>query len=257
MSVTAPQGQAEQSPFELKATTFTLPTLRLFGADLGALSRYLETKIQQAPEFFRNAPVVLDLSQLPDVALDVPLLVGLLRGLGLLPIGVRGGSEQHRETARLMDLAILAQGSRGPAATAPPGGAAPSPVAEQQRPTVDEAAPVPPVPPGGAVGKLVTRPVRSGQRLYAQGGDLIVLAPVSAGAELMADGHIHVYGPLRGRALAGVKGNGDARIFCQDLRAELISVAGHYRVSENLDPALAGRPVQVRLQDGRLITEAL
>jgi septum site-determining protein MinC len=249
-TMTAPQGQAEQTAFELRATTFTLPTLRLFGADLGELSRFLETKIEQAPEFFRNAPVVVDLSQLPDVALDFPLLVGLLRGLGLLPIGVRGGSEQHRETARLMDLAVLAQGSRGPAAAA----------AAATRPGV---APVPekPAAPAPAVsataGKIVTRPVRSGQRLYAQGGDLVVLAPVSAGAELMADGHIHVYGPLRGRALAGVKGNADARIFCQDLRAELISVAGHYRVSENLDPALAGRPVQVRLQDGRLITEAL
>ena len=249
-TMTAPQGQAEPTAFELRATTFTLPTLRLFGADLGELSRFLETKIAQAPEFFRNAPVVVDLSQLPDVALDFPLLVGLLRGLGLLPIGVRGGSEQHRETARLMDLAVLAQGSRGPAAAAARPAAAPAATEKPAAPP-----PPPPVPAGG--GKIVTRPVRSGQRLSAQGGDLVVLAPVSAGAELMADGHIHVYGPLRGRALAGVKGNADARIFCQDLRAELISVAGHYRVSENLDPALAGRPVQVRLQDGRLITEAL
>ena len=258
MSVTAPQGQAEQAAFELRATTFTLPTLRLFGGDLGELSRFLETKIQQAPEFFRNAPVVVDLSHLAEVALDFPLLVGLLRGLGLLPIGVRGGSEQHRETARLMDLAILSQGSRGPAAAvasklgaaaASPGSAAPA------RPAADKPAPATPL--AGAAGKLVTRPVRSGQRLYAQGGDLVVLAPVSSGAELMADGNIHVYGVLRGRALAGVKGNAEARIFCQDLRAELISVAGHYRVSENLDPALAGRPVQVRLQDGRLIIEAL
>lgn len=251
MSVTAPQGQAEQAAFELRATTFTLPTLRLFSADLGELSRFLETKIQQAPEFFRNAPVVVDLSHLPEVALDFPLLVGLLRGLGLLPIGVRGGSEQHRETARLMDLAILSQGSRGPAAAVSAKAAAPAPAAAQR------GAPEGPAPAAGPAGRLVTRPVRSGQRLYAQGGDLVVLAPVSSGAELMADGNIHVYGPLRGRALAGVKGNGDARIFCQDLRAELISVAGHYRVSENLDPALAGRPVQVRLQDGRLIIEAL
>jgi len=250
-TMTAPQGQAEPPAFELRATTFTLPTLRLFGADLRALSRFLEDKIEQAPEFFRNAPVVVDLSQLPDVALDFPLLVGLLRGLGLLPIGVRGGSEQHRETARLMDLAVLAQGGRGPAVAptreepgAPP--AASQPAAAQVAPAR-----------GVTGGKVVTRPVRSGQRVYAQGGDLVVLAPVSAGAELMADGHIHVYGPLRGRALAGVKGDAEARIFCQDLRAELISVAGHYRVSENLDPALAGRPVQVRLQDGRLITEAL
>ncbi len=250
--MTAPQAQAEQTAFELRATTFTLPTLRLFGADLGELSRFLEAKIEQAPEFFRNAPVVVDLSQLPDVALDFPLLVGLLRGLGLLPIGVRGGSEQHRETARLMDLAVLAQGSRGPAAAA----AAARPAAAPA-PAVAEKPAAPAQVAAAAAGKVVTRPVRSGQRLYAQGGDLVVLAPVSAGAELMADGHIHVYGALRGRALAGVKGNVDARIFCQDLRAELISVAGHYRVSENLDPALAGRPVQVRLQDGRLITEAL
>jgi septum site-determining protein MinC len=256
MSVTAPQGQAEQAAFELRATTFTLPTLRLFDADLGELSRFLETKIQQAPEFFRNAPVVVDLSHLPEVALDFPLLVGLLRGLGLLPIGVRGGSEQHRETARLMDLAILSQGSRGPAAAVASKAGAPAagpPSAAPPRPGAERPAPA----AAGPGGRLVTRPVRSGQRLYAQGGDLVVLAPVSSGAELMADGNIHVYGVLRGRALAGVKGNSDARIFCQDLRAELISVAGHYRVSENLDPALAGRPVQVRLQDGRLIIEAL
>lgn len=256
MSVTAPQGQAEQAAFELRATTFTLPTLRLFDADLGELSRFLETKIQQAPEFFRNAPVVVDLSHLPEVALDFPLLVGLLRGLGLLPIGVRGGSEQHRETARLMDLAILSQGSRGPAAAVASKAGAPAagpPSATSPRPGAERPAPA----AAGPGGRLVTRPVRSGQRLYAQGGDLVVLAPVSSGAELMADGNIHVYGVLRGRALAGVKGNSDARIFCQDLRAELISVAGHYRVSENLDPALAGRPVQVRLQDGRLIIEAL
>jgi septum site-determining protein MinC len=256
MSVTAPQGQAEQAAFELRATTFTLPTLRLFDADLGELSRFLETKIQQAPEFFRNAPVVVDLSHLPEVALDFPLLVGLLRGLGLLPIGVRGGSEQHRETARLMDLAILSQGSRGPAAAVASKAGAPAagpPSAMSPRPAAERPAPA----AAGPAGRLVTRPVRSGQRLYAQGGDLVVLAPVSSGAELMADGNIHVYGVLRGRALAGVKGNSDARIFCQDLRAELISVAGHYRVSENLDPALAGRPVQVRLQDGRLIIEAL
>lgn len=262
MSVTAPQGQAEQAAFELRATTFTLPTLRLFGGDLGELSRFLETKIEQAPEFFRNAPVVVDLSHLPEVALDFPLLVGLLRGLGLLPIGVRGGSEQHRETARLMDLAILSQGSRGPAAAvASKAGTAPSPVPAPPpaRPAGERPAAAAPsaAPLAGPAGRLVTRPVRSGQRLYAQGGDLVVLAPVSSGAELMADGNIHVYGVLRGRALAGVKGNADARIFCHDLRAELISVAGHYRVSENLDPALAGRPVQVRLQDGRLIIEAL
>ena len=257
MSVTAPESRAEQASFELRATTFTLPTLRLFAGDLAALSQFLEPKIAQAPEFFRNAPVVVDLTHLPtEVALDFPLLVGVLRGLGMLPIGVRGGSAVHRETAQLMDLAILSQGSRGPAAgvrTTPPAQAAPAAAAPAPTPS---ATPVPALVPGGP-GKIVSRPVRSGQRVYAQGGDLVVLAAVSSGAELMADGHIHVYGALRGRALAGVKGNADARIFCSDLRAELVSVAGHYRVSEGLDPGLAGRPVQVALRDGRLIIEAL
>ena len=96
---------------------------------------------------------------------------------------------------------------------------------------------------------VVMRPVRSGQRIYAQGGDLVVLGQVSSGAEVMADGHIHVYAALRGRALAGLKGNHEARIFCQDLRAELISVAGHYRISENIDTRLSGHPVQVYLED--------
>ncbi|MAB25605.1 MAG: septum site-determining protein MinC [Pseudomonadales bacterium] len=86
--------------------------------------------------------------------------------------------------------------------------------------------------PGG--GRLITEPVRSGQQVYARGGDLIVMAPVSAGAELLADGHIHVYGPLRGRALAGVQGNTEARIFCQNLEAELVSIAGQYKVAEDL-----------------------
>jgi septum site-determining protein MinC len=269
MSLIATDGGAEQASFELKATTYTLPTLRLLDSDLGELSRFLEPKIQQAPAFFRNAPVVIDLTRLPDVRLDFPLLVGLLRGLGMLPIGVRGGSETHKETARLMDLAILSQGGKRsaaipgePAADAPsaPKRATAAATAKEQPPKEAPAAQpaaAAPAPEPERAGKVVTRPVRSGQRVYAAGGDLIVLAPVSAGAELMADGHVHVYGALRGRALAGVKGNTDARIFCHDLRAELISVAGHYRVSENLEAAHVGRPVQIYLREGRLIIEAL
>ena len=96
-----------------------------------------------------------------------------------------------------------------------------------------------------------------GQRVYASGGDLVVLAQVSSGAEVMADGHIHVYAPLRGRALAGVKGNQEARIFCHNLQAELVSVAGHYRVSENIPPELKGMPVQIYLDHDVLRIEKL
>uniref|UniRef100_UPI0025CCAC13 septum site-determining protein MinC n=1 Tax=uncultured Lamprocystis sp. TaxID=543132 RepID=UPI0025CCAC13 len=106
-------------------------------------------------------------------------------------------------------------------------------------------------------GTLVTRPVRSGQRVYAAGGDLSVIASVSSGAEVMADGNIHCYGPLRGRALAGARGNTEARIFCSDLQAELVSVAGHYRVSENIPADLRGVPVQVYLDQKILRIEKI
>jgi len=104
---------------------------------------------------------------------------------------------------------------------------------------------------------VVSTPVRSGQQIYARGGDLVVLAPVSAGAEVLADGHLHVYGALRGRALAGVQGDREARIFCQQLGAELLSIAGSYMVSERLPPEMMGRAVQVRLDGEHLRIEAL
>ena len=98
---------------------------------------------------------------------------------------------------------------------------------------------------------VIDKPLRSGQQVYARGRDLVVLAMVNAGAEVIADGHIHVYAPLRGRAIAGARGNGEARIFALNLEAELLSIAGIYRTSENpLPPEVTGRPTQVRLVDG-------
>lgn len=107
------------------------------------------------------------------------------------------------------------------------------------------------------LGMLVEKPVRSGQQIYAKGRDLIVLAPVGPGAEVIADGNVHIYAPLRGRALAGVMGNENARIFCKELRADLISVAGFYQVSEDLPEDLLGRQVQVRLVGHQLLVEAI
>jgi septum site-determining protein MinC len=108
-----------------------------------------------------------------------------------------------------------------------------------------------------ALTKIIDQPVRSGQRIYAPGGDLIVIAQVSPGAEIMADGNIHVYGALKGRALAGVQGNLDARIYCTDLQAQLIAIGGHYRTSEDEDVALQGRLVQVYLKDDSLTVDPL
>jgi septum site-determining protein MinC len=105
--------------------------------------------------------------------------------------------------------------------------------------------------------RLITQPVRSGQQIYAPDGDLILLGPISEGAEVLADGNIHIYGTLRGRALAGVKGNVEARIFCQDLKAQLLSIAGCYRVLEQLEADVRGKPVHVRLKDDSLVIEPL
>jgi septum site-determining protein MinC len=241
--------RADSPVFELKARAFTLPTLRLLGGDMEQVADGLAQKVAQAPDFFRNTPVVIDLEDFVagNGVVDFALLVGLLRGYGMVPVGVRGGNAEQNEAAQVLELAILASArpavakpKRKPVANPPP----------EPRPETKAAAAKP-----GGVNKLVTRPVRSGQRVYAPGGDLIVTAQVSAGAELLADGNIHVYGALRGRALAGVKGNRDSRIFCQNLQAELVSVAGHYRLSENLQE-LAGRAVQIYLDDRTLVVES-
>ena len=247
--------------FELKAAGFTLPIIRLLEADIEAVAAELGARVEQAPEFFRNTPVVIDLSGFPRGSGEVefPLLVGLLRGYGMIPFGVRGGTKAQNEAAEAMELAILGEHETRPIRTertaAPEEPAAPAP--RPAAPSVsDEPAAERRAGPGASF-TLVTRPVRSGQRVYAAGGYLSIIAAVSSGAELMADGNIHVYGPLRGRALAGMKGNTAARIFCQDLQAELVSVAGHYRVSENIPRELRGVPVQIYLDQKILRIEKL
>ena len=235
----------ENNPFEVRASSISLPALRLFTGDLDAIVESLEDKIRQAPEFFRDAPVVIDVSGLEE---DVGLaeLCGILRGRGMVPVGIRGGSAGLVESAKSVHLAVFRDVRHDhPVPSAPP---AKAPV--EAKPAVSKAA-------EAVVTKVVQQPVRSGQRIYAVGGDLIVLAPVSAGAEIMADGNIHVYGSLRGRALAGVQGNVASRIFCMDLQAELVSVAGHYKISENLDPSVRNKPVQIYLNQNSLIIEDL
>jgi septum site-determining protein MinC len=248
-------GETPPAVFELKAATFTLPVIRLLGLDMDSVADQLGVKVDQAPDFFRNTPVVIDLSGLPGGTGEVefPQLVGLMRGYGMIPVGVRGGTAAQNEAAKAMELAILGDAFARRARPAPQ--AVQTPPKEAPAQAAPKAVPAQAGQVGGFL--LVTRPVRSGQRVYAAGGDLSVVAPVSSGAELMADGNIHVYGPLRGRALAGMKGNVNARIFCQDLQAELISVAGHYRVSENIPAELRGAPVQVFLDHEILRIERL
>lgn len=253
--------------FELKAAGFTLPIIRLLDTDIETVALRLGVKVEKAPEFFRNTPVVIDLSDLPQDGqpIALPQLVGLLRGYGMIPFGVRGANAEQAAAAEALDLAILRDSyvrrtkAAGELAVDPE--PQPTPAAVRAATAPDKAPPVPETaqpPLSGSSGfMLITKPVRSGQRIYAAGGDLSIIAPVSSGAELMADGNIHVYGPLRGRALAGMSGNMEARIFCHDLQAELISIAGHYRVSEGIPNELRGVPVQIFLDQKILRIEKL
>ncbi len=248
MSNSPSEHSSEPAAVEFKGGSFTLPILKLLESDLDSIGNQIAKKVGEAPDFFRNSPVVIELGELVkhnDNA-DIALLVSLLRSYGLVPIGIRGGNEAQNEAAQAINLAILAD-----ARTENKPRSTPKPV---KKPVKNAPSPV---SVAESVTKIVTQPVRSGQRVYAQGGDLIVLTQVSHGAEIMADGNIHIYGTLRGRALAGVKGNLQTRIFCKDLQAEVISIAGNYRISENLDESVRGKPVQIYLDDRSLIIDEL
>jgi septum site-determining protein MinC len=241
---TDPQQNAHHSPaLEFKSSTFSVPVLILASNDVTAIEQQLNEKINLAPEFFKNSPLVFDLQELNKHGLDINVteLAQIIRKLGLLPVGIRGGAAQQNHQA--LELGIPVHSNHSTAASS---------VAPKQQVPEPEPVPVPEQQTVAATTTMITHPVRSGQRIYAS-GDLIILAQVSAGAEILAEGNIHVYGSLRGRALAGVQGNTEARIFCSDLQAELISIAGNYKVSEDLNSAAHSRPVQIYLQKNTLV----
>lgn len=252
------------APFQLRGSTFTMMVLKVSDPRNPNFFPVLSGKIAQAPNFFRNAPVVLDLDDLPaGVPFDFESFTKLLRNLGLIAVGLQGGTKEQQDAALAHGLALL-QAPRGKVETFDPlagsgrspaqglanvqgGGQSPAPAQAAPTPT-----PAPVADPSGRPSMIVTEPIRSGRQVYAAGGDLIVVGPVSPGAELLADGSIHVYGTLRGRALAGVSGDQNARIFCQNLEAELVSIAGLYRVSEDIDKDIRRRQVQIYLNNGFL-----
>jgi septum site-determining protein MinC len=220
------------STFEIKSASLPLLALRLKSADLARLADELAAQYGDMPDFFEDDAVVLDLSALndADAPIDFQRLGELLHQRRLRLLAVRGGSQAQRDAAVGVGL-LLAPDARVQAAPAGP------------------AAPVPPadLPSPGAL--VVERPLRSGQQIYARGRDLVVLAMVNAGAEVVADGHIHVYAPLRGRAIAGARGWPEARIFAREMRPELVSIAGVYRTSDEPLPAeVWGQAAAVRLQ---------
>ena len=241
--------------FEIKSAQLPLVALLLKSADLARLAEEFAQRFGDMPDFFDHDALVVDLAPLassdPEALPDFPALIELLRQYRLNPLAVRGGSAAQMDAAQAAGLlaapdAVVQRSVPAPAA---PSAAAP-------------VAPPAPVVVASPSALVIDRPLRSGQQVYARGRDLVVLAMVNPGAEVIADGHIHVYAPLRGKAIAGARGNAEARIFALEMDAELISIAGIYRTSEvPLPEAVRQRAAQVRLLSGpdgdKLVIDAL
>jgi len=254
-----------QTSFEIKSANLPLVSLLLKSHDLSVLEAELAQRFGDIPDFFDNDLLVIDLALLqnanPDQAgqadqtndsvPDFAALLALLRNYRLQPIAAKGGSPAQMAAALAAglfaapDAHLLASKQRPLADDAHPA------TAMQAAPMADTAAQSAAVHPMAAAAQgalIIDKPLRSGQQVYARGRDLVVLAMVNQGAEVIADGNIHVYAPLRGKAMAGARGNTDARIFSLELDAELLSIAGVYRTSETPLPAsVKGQPTQVRL----------
>jgi len=232
---------------ELKVGQVGIANLRVRELDIPKLAQEMRERVARAPKLFGRAALIVDfgaLSPLPD-ANSAHALLDALRATGVLPIGLAWGTPENERLAVELGLPLLAkfraqygQPEPSPAPVAPPPEAA-TPAAREP-----DAASLP--------GVIQTVPVRSGQQIYAEQRDLTVLSSVGAGAEVIADGSIHIYGPLRGRALAGANGYTKARIFCRSFQAQLVAVAGQYKTLDEIPSELHGKPVQIWLEGGDL-----
>lgn len=243
-----------RAAFELKGIVTPLTVMRLRTTDLNLIERQLRAKLLQMPHFFQDAPVVLDLGELEDRLHELPLpaLVHVLRSMRVVPVGATGAGERARECARSAGLAMVQTGTGKPREEA---GMVPAPARPEPQvsapPVRAQARPEPPRLPDPHRPPLVLRQaVRGGQEIYARQTDLIVMAPVNPGAQIYADGHIHIYSSLRGRAMAGAQGMTDARIFVQKLEAELVAVAGAYVMADDIPFERRGKACQVYLENG-------
>ena len=243
---------------ELKIGQVGIANLRVRTLDVARLAEEMRERVARAPKLFARAAVIVDFGGLPGTPAlaDARALVDALRDAGVIPVALAYGSNDNEQLAVQLGLPLLAKFR----AQYEPVGAASAPTAPAQ-PVAVEPAPAKPIPAASASnanpGLVQTAPVRSGQQVYADNRDLTVLAAVGAGAEVIADGSIHIYGALRGRALAGAQGFEQARIFCREFRAELVAIAGHYKVLDDIPRELHGKPVQISLHEDGLRIDAL
>src|SRR3990167_3806819 len=217
--------------FQLKADFLPITILRLLRHETKLLQSQLDNITLKAPHYFANAPIVVDFSAIQETSeqMDVKEICTVLRQYQMQPIAARGLKNQDI-------LPLLSETTEKPAST------------DKKKVKAQSRVPT----------KIITKPVRAGTQIYAKDSDLIIMASVNAGAEVIADGNIHIYAPLRGRALAGANGDTEARIFCKQLEAELVSVAGHYLLNEKMKTAnIAQNMVQIYLVDNQLAIEIL
>jgi septum site-determining protein MinC len=248
--------------FEFKSATLPLIAVILKTSDLDVLAEALDAQLADSPDFFEQEPVVIDLSLLQgpergrrrrrhgsNAEIDFAALRSLLARHQTQPIAVRGGNAAQNAAARAAGLSLAAM----PSAPAP---RTPAPPAEAPASEAPQIVREVPVPANGTL--LIDKPLRSGQQVYARGGDVVVTAVVSFGAEVIADGNVHVYAPLRGKAIAGARGNTEARIFSTCMEAQLVAIAGIYRTNEvPLPDAVLGKSAQVRLDGKKIAIDAI
>ncbi len=229
------------TPIELKGSSFTLSVVHLHDAQPEVIRQALQDKISQAPAFLKNAPVVVNVASL-DGSVNWKKVQQAVVSTGLRVVGISGCKDETlKKEIERAGLPLLSEGKeKFPRAPTP----VPAAVAE-------------PVAAAATKTRLIDSPVRSGQRIYAPNSDLIVTNHVSAGAELIADGNIHIYGMMRGRALAGADGSRDAQIFCTNLVAELVSIAGEYWLSDQIPADYYGKAARLSLAGGALSVQPL
>jgi len=224
--------EIQDSFFQLKADFVPLTVVKITRPDQKGIQQQLLATINKAPNYFRQAPILIDVSEIENQAsFDFPALWTMLKEQQLIPVAIRGLNKTANSSVQDGGIAILKA------------------TVEKENKANTENNPIKNKSPS----KIITKPIRSGSQVYAKGGDLIILAGVNPGGECFADGSIHVYGPLRGRAFAGVCGDQNARIFCKSLAAELIAIAGCYQVNENIkQPTVEGSMTQIYLHDQQL-----
>lgn len=251
---------------DLKIGQVGIANLRIRTLDVARLGAEMRDRVARAPKLFGRAAVIVDFGALPgtpDAATALALL-DTLRAAGVVPVALAYGSSDNERLAIELGLPLLAKFRAQYEPGTASAGAAEAATAHRDAPV---AAPAAPAKASAAAktgtsastepGMIQVAPIRSGQQIYAEQRDLTVLNTVGAGAEVIADGSIHIYGALRGRALAGARENGKARIFCREFHAELVAIAGHYKVMEDIPADLRGKAVQVWLDNGQIHIAAL